>query len=106
MSKNSTLNDIFIRRVKQVLGKRTAYSLAQETELPAATLSRILSGKMNPTIKMIEIIASGLHVRPSDLLHEGDDESVPPDLLVLLADQPEFVYEAVRGMLKPLQKKK
>ncbi len=105
MSKNATLNDIFIRRVKEILGKRTAYWLAQATELPPATLSRILSGKMNPTIKMVGVIADGLKVRASDLLHDGKEDAIPPDILVMLADQPDFVYEAVRGMLAPLRKK-
>ena len=99
------LNELFIHRVKKLLGKRSAYWLSQECGLTQATLSRILTGKMNPSLKIIEKIAGGIGVPASSLLDSGKDETIPPDLLVLLSDQPEFVYEAVRGMLKPLRKK-
>lgn len=101
-----TLNDVFIKKVKTILGGRTPYWLSQESGISQATLSRVLNGQMNPTIKMVEKIANGLGVHASVLLTIEEDESVPSDILLMLSKQPPFVYDAVRGMLKPLQKKK
>lgn len=47
---------------------RTAYAVAKNKTVSQATLSRILKGKMNPSLDVIEGIAQGLGVDPLDLL--------------------------------------
>jgi transcriptional regulator with XRE-family HTH domain len=99
------LRKIFITRLKEILGDRSAYWLSKESGVPQATLSRILSGKMNPSLDVIEQIAFGLRVDAFELLREPSGSELPPDIVSMMRGQPLVVFEAIRGMLKPLSKR-
>lgn len=103
----SSLNEIFVKRLREFMGAKTPYSLAKSSGVTQATLSRILNGEMNPTLKIVEQIAKSLGIPPYELLRgEGHGFKIPADLLPLLSDQESVVYDAIRGMLKPLQRSK
>lgn len=105
--RNISLNEIFVIRLKEVLGSRSAYWLAKTSGVSNATISRVFSGEMNPTLEMVEKIAKGLMVKPTDLLMDksAELERIPSDLASMLSDQDELIYEAIRGMLKPILKR-
>lgn len=103
MSKLS-LNQIFVNRLKEYLGNRTAYWLSKESGVSNASISRILAGKMNPTLDVVEQIAAGVNAKPHELLQDfgSKNPSIPPDIESMLSNQDEMIYEAIRGMLKPI----
>lgn len=47
--------------------KLTLVKLSQKTGISKSTLNNIENGKVNPTIKQLEIIAKALEVRINDL---------------------------------------
>lgn len=102
----SNINEVFIRRLKSFLGKRSAYWLSKESGVAQGSISRILSGKMNPTLEMVESISKGLGVSVVDLLNDDGTKqmkAVPADLYAMLSNCDPIVYEAIRAMMKPLQ---
>ena len=98
------LNEVFVTNLKELLGDRSAYWLAKKAKMTEATLSRLLSGKSSPSLETVEKVAEGLGVPPHELLKESkkSDQKIPPDILAMLRSQDPIVYEAIRGMLRPL----
>ena len=97
----SKLSKIFIDNVKESLAGKSDYWLSKESGLSNATISRLMSGKMKPALDSVEAIAEALAVDAADLLKEEQGD-IPPDIIKLLRSQDAFVYDAIRGMLKPL----
>ena len=101
------MDEIFVRQVKLMLGERTPYWLAKSSGLSHATISRIFAGKMKPSLESVEAIAKGLGVNPQDLISEKEQKvGIPADILSMLSNQDKFVYDAIRGMLKPITNQK
>lgn len=104
----ASLDQIFIANFKKVLGNRTAYWIAKESGISQTTALRILKGEMHPSLESIESIARGLGVDAFELLIPDTPakSGIPSDILNLLDDQPDIVYDAVRAILAALPKKK
>lgn len=67
---------LFVNRVKTLLGKRTPYWLAKESGVSQSTISRLLDGKVNPSLSTLIDIARTLEVSPASLISEGEPQRV------------------------------
>lgn len=105
MTKSAT---VFLDNLEEYLGNRTAYWLAKTSGLSQATISRILGKKMVPALESVDAIAKALEINPWIMVtpKAAKKTSIPPDILKMLENQPDVVYQTVRGMLQPLTKTK
>ena len=107
MAKKPEINELFANNVRVILGDRTPYWLAKESGISESNISRLLSGKINASLKTLQKIANSLGVRPYELIKDQKfNDEIPADILAMLKGQDEIVLEAIRGVLKPLTKKK
>lgn len=67
----SNLAEIFVKNTLTLLGTRTPYWLSKESKLAQATISRILAGKMAPSLESIQAVATALGVTASSMISEG-----------------------------------
>lgn len=76
------IQDIFIDRLKKAMAASdvNARELAKRSGLTEASISRYLSGKMEPRVPAIAAMAKALHVDPTWLL--GYDTTDSPDFSI------------------------
>ena len=68
-----------------------------------------MNKQTNPSLDTVDKFAEALHVHPSDLIADTAEKKIPADILNLLENQSETVYDTIRTMLNALnqqQKKK
>lgn len=102
-----SLKENFIQNLKEVLGERSGYWLSKQTGISQAAISRLFSGQHAPSLATIERLANTLGVNPHELIKEpkfktNETLAVPHDLLRLLEDQDNQVYDAIRAILRAL----
>lgn len=101
--------DLLINNIEHYASNLTITEVLRDAGIPHSTVSRILNKKTNPTLDTIDKIATALNIKPADLLADRKEKNIPADILKLLENQSETVYDTIRMMLNALnqqQKKK
>ena len=98
----------FAKNVKAALGDRTAYWLSKESGVAASTLSRILSAEQTASLDTVETLAFALGVEPSVLISKDKKRpyDIPADVLEMLEGRDEYVIDAVRSLLRAVDRRK
>lgn len=96
-------------RIKEILGKKniTAKELATKIGMSETSLSRIVSGKQNPSINTLEKIAKILNVGVGDLFSKSNEpiisfDSLTPEQQRKLKEMTTDVYGLERLSGEPL----
>lgn len=85
------------------------YELAKVTGVSASAIGLYFSKKRSPSLETIVAIAEGLNVEPYQLIRDDRKKAIPADIIHLLENQSDTVYDTIRTMLNALnqqQKKK
>lgn len=83
----------------------TPYRVAKETGITQATLSRWKTGKVNPSLETLQVLADYFHVSIDYLMGKSSVEKESPDLPKTEADDDDFVVLA-RHMQKIPEKER
>lgn len=101
----SKLLNVLVNNIKHYASGTSLNDLSKISGVPQSTLSRLFSEQTNPSLDTIEKVAIGLNTEPYTLLIDkiGFNKrsySIPPDIMELLDNQPDSVYDSIRTILK------
>jgi transcriptional regulator with XRE-family HTH domain len=100
----STIGEVFRERVAFFLAGRSDYWLAKESGVSSSAISRVFSGKSDPSLSSIAAIARALGVTEADLLSPDKEGGLPADLISMLEGLNEPFLQSVRGVVTAFHK--
>lgn len=92
--------ELLRKNIKRFAPEISNYQLARLCEISDSALSNYFSGQRMPSLEIVFKIAKGLNVQPWELLVDSDEKNIPADILEMLENQPDSVYESIRSILK------
>lgn len=94
---------LFVKNIQRCAHGWTNTELAERSGISQATISLLMREQRNPTLDVVVKLAEAVGVKPHELLMDDKSSStVPPDIINLLENQSETVYETIRTMLHAL----
>lgn len=94
--------NLFIKNVQHYAPNRSRADISEASGVSQAALSRIFSKEQAPSLETIIKVAEALHIEPAALITDRASKNIPSDILNLLENQPEIVYDTIRTMLNAL----
>lgn len=101
--------NLFIKNIQHYAPNKSNYELAKLTGVSASALGLYFSKKRSPSLETIVSIAEGLNIEPYQLIKDDKEKAIPADIIHLLENQSDTVYDTIRTILNALnqqQKKK
>lgn len=100
--------NVLSKNVQHYASGKSLNDISKLSGVPQSTISRLVSEQSNPSLDTIEKLAIGLDVEPYVLLVDRSNlklnsYAVPDDLMLMLSDQPEAIYDSIRTILKTYQ---
>lgn len=92
--------ELLIKNIKRYAPNLTNYQISKLSGVSESSLSAYFTGQRIPSIEIVFKLANGLKIHPYQLLMDEEEKNIPADIMGLLEDQPESVYESIRTILK------
>lgn len=94
--------NLFIKNVERYAKGKSNYEISKLSGVSNSALSLYFSKKRAPSLESIVAISDALKIEPYQLLKDDSEKNIPSDILEMLENQSDTVYETIRTMLNAL----